>query len=202
VGELLPEIEARIAPDGEIVARGPSLMQGYLNKPEATAEAIDKEGWLHTGDIGELTSKSYLRITDRKKDILVLANGKKVAPQPIEARLRESPYIAEVVLLGDRASGVVAVVVPAIERLREWAQDQELPCAELGALVAREEVRKLLKAEIDRLSQHLADFERVKRFTVVERPFSIEGGELTPTLKVKRRVIQERHASLLETSAR
>ena len=194
VGELLPGIEVKIAEDGEILARGPSLMKGYFGQPEATTAAIDEKGWFHTGDIGELTREGYLRITDRKKDIIVLANGKNVAPQPIEAKLKQSPFISEAVLLGDKANGVVAIVVPAFDRLKSWAQQQELDAADMTALVARVETRKLFKEEIDRNSTDLADFERVKRFTLLDRPFSIESGELTPTLKVKRKVIAENYA--------
>ncbi len=193
VGELLPGLEVKIAPDGEILSRGPSLMKGYFGNPEATAAAIDDDGWFHTGDVGEL-SGGYLRITDRKKDIIVLANGKNVAPQPIEAKLKQSPFISEAVLLGDNASGIVAIVVPAFDRLKTWAQQQELDSTDITGLVARAETRKLIKEEIDRNSTDLADFEKIKRFTLAYRPFSIESGELTPTLKVKRKVIAEKYA--------
>ena len=201
VGELLPGIEVKIAPDGEILSRGPSLMKGYFGNPEATTAAIDNDGWFHTGDVGE-QSGGYLRITDRKKDIIVLANGKNVAPQPIEAKLKQSSYISEAVLLGDNASGIVAIVVPAFDRLKTWAQQQELDSADVSALVARAETRKLFKEEIDRNSTALADFEKVKRFSLVDRPFSIETGELTPTLKVKRKVIAEKYADQIAQMAR
>jgi long-chain acyl-CoA synthetase len=192
VGPPIPGVEVKIAADGEILTRGPHVMQGYFNKPEATAEAIDPDGWFHTGDIGEFDAQGNLRITDRKKDILVLANGKNVAPQPIEAALKGSPYINEIVLLGDRQATVAALVVPAFDRLRAFAREHNLP-QEPASLAGHAEVRKLLKAEIDRHSKHLADFERVKRFAVLEREFSIDGGELTPTLKLKRRVIVEKY---------
>jgi long-chain acyl-CoA synthetase len=198
VGPPLPELEVKIAADGEILGRGPSLMRGYFGKPEATAESIDSEGWFHTGDIGELTKDGCVRITDRKKDIIVLANGKNVAPQPIEARLKQSSYIAEIVLLGDKQSAVVAIVVPAFDKLRAWAKQNELPTNDLAELSRRAETRKLIKEEIDRESVGLADFERVKRFSLVEEPFTIEGGELTPTLKVKRKFIAQKYAHLIE----
>jgi long-chain acyl-CoA synthetase len=196
VGPPIPGVEVKIAGDGEILTRGPHVMAGYFNKPEATAEAIDPDGWFHTGDIGEFDAHGSLRITDRKKDILVLANGKNVAPQPIEAALKASPYIAEIVLLGDRQATVTALVVPAFDRLRAFARDRGLP-EEPAALTKEAEVRRLLKTEIDRHSTHLADFERVKRFTVLDREFSIDGGELTPTLKLKRRVIAEKYADAI-----
>ncbi len=197
VGPTLPEMQVRIAPDGEILAKGPSLMRGYFGKPDATRESIDSDGWFHTGDIGELTTESCLRITDRKKDIIVLANGKNVAPQPIEAALKQSPYIAEIVLIGDKQNAIVAIVVPAFDKLKTWAKLKELPL-EPAELIKHAETRKLIKDEIDRQSKGLADFERVKRFTLVDTSFSIEGGELTPTLKVKRKFIAEKYAGLLE----
>jgi long-chain acyl-CoA synthetase len=202
VGPPLPGMEVKIAPDGEILARGPSLMRGYFGRPEDTAEAIDSDGWFHTGDIGEMTPDGMLKITDRKKDIIVLANGKNVAPQPIEARLKESPYIAEIVLIGDRQNAIVAIVVPAFDRLKAWAKQNELSTGDLPALLRRAETRKLFKDEIDRLSERLADFERVKRFTLLDHPFSIEGGELTPTLKVKRKFIAQKYAAEIEQMVR
>ncbi|MGC8669469.1 MAG: AMP-dependent synthetase/ligase [Chthonomonadales bacterium] len=198
VGEILPGIEVRIAEDGEILARGPSLMRGYFGRPQDTAQAIDAEGWFRTGDIGVLSNDGYLKITDRKKDIIVLANGKNVAPQPIEASLKTSPYISEAVLFGDRSNAIVAVIVPAFDRLKEWARNQQLPASSNAELVKLPEVRKLIKGELDRLSDALADFERIKRFALVPGPFSIEGGELTPTLKVKRRAIAQKYADVLE----
>jgi long-chain acyl-CoA synthetase len=197
VGPPLPEMEVMIAADGEILARGPSLMRGYFGKPEATAEAIDSEGWFHTGDIGELSPAGILRITDRKKDIIVLANGKNVAPQPIEAALKQSPYVAEIVLIGDKQNAIVAIVVPAFDRLKAWAKQRELPL-DPAELIKHAETRKLIKDELDQYSAGLADFEKVKRFTLIDSPFSIEGGELTPTLKVKRKFIAQKYAHLIE----
>src|SRR6185369_15612683 len=121
VGPTIPQMEVKIAADGEILARGPSLMRGYFGKPEATAEAIDAAGWFHTGDIGEIARGGSVKITDRKKDIIVLANGKNVAPQPIEAAIKQSHYISEIVLIGDKQSSIVAIVVPAFDRLKTWA---------------------------------------------------------------------------------
>ncbi|MCC6731210.1 MAG: long-chain fatty acid--CoA ligase [Chthonomonadales bacterium] len=202
VGEPLPGLEARIADDGEIHARGPSLMRGYFGKPEATAEAIDGEGWFNTGDIGEIGPGGFLRITDRKKDIIVLANGKNVAPQPIEARLKRSPYIQEAVLIGDRQSVMVAIVVPAFDRLRHWAAELGVEAASAEALAAHPDVKRLIKAEIDRCSEGLADFERVRRFALVDHAFTIDGGELTPTLKVRRREVARLYAPLIEQLVR
>lgn len=202
VGKLLLNAEVKIAEDGEILMRGQGRMSGYYNKPEATAEAIDAEGWFHTGDIGELSPDGYLKITDRKKDLIVLTNGKKVAPQPIEATLKQSPYIGEAVLFGDKQPTVSALLVPNFGRLLEWAKTQDLPTSDIACLVASPEVQKLLKAEVDRETRGLADYEKIKRFRVLDKPFSIESGELTPTLKVKRKFVAQKYAEVLSGMSR
>jgi long-chain acyl-CoA synthetase len=196
IGEILPGVEVKIAPDGEILARGPSIMKGYWNKPQETKEAIDAEGWFHTGDIGVLED-GYLSITDRKKDLLVLANGKKVAPLPIETRLSQSSYINQVVLLGDKQKAVSALIVPQLDALRLYAAKQNLGINDDAELLASPAITKVIRDEIDAISGDLADFEKVKKFTLLPNSFTVEGGELTPTLKIKRRVIAEKYASLL-----
>ena len=202
VGPLLPEVELKLAEDGEILMRGPGRMKGYWNKPEATAEAIDADGWFHTGDVGELSSDGYLRITDRKKDLIVLTNGKKVAPQPIEALLKHSPYIGEAVLLGDRQATVMAILVPAFDKLKAWAKVNEIAATDDAALAAHPEVQKLFKAEVDRCAPDLADYEKIKRFKLVDKPFTVDGGELTPTLKVKRKFVIQKYADLIASMSR
>ncbi len=198
VGTPLAGVEVKTAADGEILVHGPTVMQGYWNLPDATAEAIDAGGWFHTGDIGEIDSGGYLKITDRKKDILVLANGKKVAPQPIENRLKTSPLIAEAVLLGDNAGTVGALIVPNYDLLKAWAKEQGRDLKKPEELAADPAARKHVKAEIDRLSKDLADFEKIKRLALLPHPFTQDGGELTPTLKVKRRIVAEKYGKLLE----
>ena len=202
VGPVLPGLELSFAQDGEILARGPSIMRKYFQKPEDTAAIIDSEGWLHTGDIGELSKQGNLRITDRKKDIIVLANGKKVAPQPIELRLKESPWISEIVLLGDRQNAIIAIIAPHFERLEEWGRSHGYQIETQGALIGLTETRKLIKDELDRLSDRLADFEKIKRFSLVDHPFTIESGELTPTLKVRRKFIENKYAAMIEHMVR
>jgi long-chain acyl-CoA synthetase len=202
VGQLMRDADVRIAEDGEILMRGLGRMVGYYNKPEATAEAIDAEGWFHTGDIGELSRDGYLKITDRKKDLLVLSNGKKVAPQPIEALLKQSHYIGEAVLYADKQSTVMALLVPAFDKLLAWAKAKNLPYDNVAALLENADVQKLYKTEVDRLTASLADFEKVRRFKLVPQPFGIESGELTPTLKVKRKVVAQKYADLLAAMAR
>lgn len=195
VGPPIPGVQVRIAPDGEILTRGPHVMKGYFNRPDDTKDAIDPEGWFHTGDVGQLDDDGYLRITDRKKDIIVLANGKNVAPQPIEARLKESPYIANAVLFGDRQSQVVALVVPNFDALKKWAKDNSLDASSPDELVQKPEVRKLYRAEVERLSVDLADYEKVRRHALLTRDFSAEHDEVTPTLKIRRRQVAENFAA-------
>ena len=190
VGQVINEGEVKIAPDGEICYRGPNVMKGYWNNEQATRDMIDDEGWLHTGDIGELSQDGYLKITDRKKDIIVLANGKNVSPVPIETKIKNSPFITEVVLIGDKQNSITALVVPNKEKLREAGFTE----ADDNALAALPEVKKKIKSEIDANSTALADFEKIKKFTLINAVFSIDTGELTPTLKVKRKVILQKWA--------
>jgi long-chain acyl-CoA synthetase len=201
VGELMPHVEVKFLEDGEILMRGQGQMKGYWNKPEATAETIDEEGWLHTGDIGEMSEDGYMRITDRKKDILVLATGKKVAPQPIEAFLRHSPFIQEVVLMGEQAA-VMAIIFPAVDKLLDWARTHNLDTQDMAALVQAPETLKLYKAEIEKHTPDLADFEKVKRFKIATQEASIAGGEWTPTLKVKRKYVAQKYADLVASMTR
>ena len=202
VGPPIPGVEVKLAEDGEILTRGPHVMQGYYRRPEATAEVIDADGWLHTGDIGRLDEDGYLTITDRKKDMLVLSNGKNVYPAPIENRLKTSPFIDQVLLLGDRQKSVTALIVPAFEALESFARRENLLYNDRRDLVRHEAVERLFKQEIDRLSDgYLADFERVKRFRLLPEEFSQEKEEVTPTLKLKRKVIQEHYADLIAEMA-
>jgi len=194
VGPPITGVEVGIAEDGEILSRGPHIMKGYYNQPEETAKAITPDGWFATGDIGVLDEDGYLKITDRKKDIIVLANGKNVAPQPIEAKLKASPYVAQVVLFGDREPQIVALVVPDFDHLKSWAREQAIETGDSDELVKRPEVKKLYREEFARLSKDLADFEQVRRFTILTRDFSADRGELTPTMKIKRKVVKENYA--------
>ncbi len=169
-------------------------MQGYHNKPEQTAEAIDPEKWFHTGDIGEFDAEGFLQITDRKKNILVLSNGKNVAPQPIENELKRSNYIDQVMLLGDNQKTVAALIVPNFDAIKSFAQDQEIEDGDLSLLLADQSVNRLIRDEIRQYSTDFADFEQVKQFKLIDREFSQETDEMTPTLKLKRNVILENFA--------
>ncbi len=199
VGEILEGVACKIEEDGEICVRGDSITRGYWQRPQETRAAIDPEGWFHTGDIGQILDdggRKYLQITDRKKDLLVLANGKKVAPAPIEMKLASSPFIVQAVLLGDKQKAISALIVPDLDALQAWAKPQS-PALEGAALLQSPPVLKKMREELDSLSRDLADFEKVKKFALLERPFSAEAGELTPTLKVKRRVVAQKYGALV-----
>jgi long-chain acyl-CoA synthetase len=198
VGPPIPGVEVRIAADGEILTRGRHVMKGYWNKPQDTAAILDNDGWLATGDIGELDAEGFLRITDRKKDILVTAGGKNVAPQPIEGQLASSSLVENAVLFGDRMPYIVALIVPAIEPLEAWARQRQMSVADRTALLRRPEVVAAYQEIVDAANVGLARFETVKKFRLVAEPFTIADGQLTPTLKVKRRVIAQRYAGVLE----
>lgn len=198
VGPILPGVEVRIAADGEILARGPNIMQGYWNKPEATAEAIDAEGWLHTGDIGYLDADGFLFITDRKKDIIVTSGGKNVAPQPIEARLATTPLIAQAVLIGDKFPYLVALVVPNFENLEHHLFEQGIKGLDRRAMAEHPHTQAAIGAVIKSINAELPMHERIRRFSVLAREFSLEEGELTPTMKVRRRAIAERYHDRIE----
>jgi long-chain acyl-CoA synthetase len=174
---------------GEIAMRGPFVMRGYWERDDATAETI-RDGWFHTGDIGTLDADGYLRITDRKKDLLVTSGGKKVAPQPIEAVLKRSPLVAEAVLLGDRRRFVSALIVPEFVALERRLKDLGRPPAEHNVLVTRQDVVALYDEIVEALNRDLSPFERIKKIGVLPREFTIQAGELTPTMKVKRKVVE------------
>jgi long-chain acyl-CoA synthetase len=198
VGKAIPEVEIRIAPDGEIVTRGPNVMCGYFNKPEATAEAIDEEGWFHTGDIGMIDADGFLSITDRKKDLIVTAGGKNIAPQPIENLAKSSKFVATAVMIGDRRPFPVMLVVPNAAQVKGWAEYKGLPDGELEALLGLPEVRQKIEREVRMTLRDLAQFEMPKKLLLLSREFTVESGELTPTLKVRRRIVEERHRAAIE----
>jgi long-chain acyl-CoA synthetase len=197
VGRAIPGVELRIADDGEILARGPNIMTGYFNKPEATAAALEG-GWFHTGDIGQIDPEGYLTITDRKKDLLVTSGGKKIAPQPIEAVLKHSPLVAEAVLLGDRRKYAASLIVPEFKALERRLKDLGRPPGTREELIARGDVIALYQEIIDALNRELSQYERIKRIALLPREFTVESGELTPTLKVKRKVVEEKWKEQIE----
>jgi long-chain acyl-CoA synthetase len=197
VGRPIPGVEVKIAEDGEILTRGPHVMKGYFRRPEATQAAIDPDGWFHTGDIGYLDEDGFLYITDRKKDILVTAGGKNIAPQKIENLLKQSPWIEEVMVVGDGKPYPAALIVPNRDRLVAWAREKGLPVEPYEELLRQAAVIQLYEQILQDLQTPLARFEQVKRFVLLPQPFTIEAGELTPTLKVRRRVVMEKYGHLM-----
>ena len=198
VGKPFPNVEVAIAPDGEILTRGPHVMAGYYKNEEATREAIDPEGWFHTGDIGVLDD-GYLRITDRKKDIIVTAGGKNIAPQPIENAIKTNKYVSQAVMIGDKRKFPVLLVVPNWEQLERWAGRRNIIWTQRSQLLEMPTIQAKMEKEVGKQTAGLAKFEAPKKIALLENDFTIERGELTPTLKVKRRVIDKDYKSLIDS---
>ncbi len=197
VGKPVPGTEIMIADDGEILIRGPQVMVGYYNLPEATAEVIDSDGWFHTGDIGEIDADGFVKITDRKKDLIVTPAGKNIAPQPVENRVKQSPFVDEAVMIGDRRPYPVLLVVPNLAKVEEWATGLGIE-ARGEALIQDERVKVKIEEEtLGRLTD-FARFEQPKKVALLSGEFTVESGVLTPTQKVKRRVVQERYADIID----
>lgn len=198
VGRAVPGVEVKIANDGEILSRGPHIMKGYWNNDDATKQAIDADGWFHTGDIGEVDSDGFLKITDRKKDLIINAYGKNIAPQPLEALLKSSPYIGTPVLIGDRRKYLVALLVPNFDKLERDASALGVRFASREELVADKKVRQIYQTEIDRFNENLDRQEKIRRFALLSRDFTIEADEITPSLKVKRKMIDQKYKVIID----
>jgi long-chain acyl-CoA synthetase len=197
VGPPVPGVEIRIAPDGEILARGPNVMKGYYKKEEESREALEG-GWFHTGDIGYLDPDGFLVITDRKKDLIVTAGGKNVAPQPIENLLRANPYILNAVVVGGSRKFISALIVPDFEKLEAYARSNGIPFKGRAELCGREEVRDFILAEVNRSTPDLASYERIKKVALLDRDFEISAGEMTPTLKIRRSYVEEKFKPIID----
>jgi long-chain acyl-CoA synthetase len=198
VGRPLPSYEMRVADDGELLARGPSVFKGYWNKPDRTAEVFDNEGFFHTGDIGIIDDDGFVFITDRKKDLIVTAGGKNIAPQPVESLLKQSPLVENAVLIGDGRPFVVALLAPDPDSVAAWARERGLDPSDLAATLAHPDLARQYEEVVEAVNANLARFEQIKDFRVLPRAFTVDGGELTPTMKVKRRVVAEASADLIE----
>ncbi len=197
VGPPIPDVEVKIADDGEILARGPNIMRGYYKMEEETREAI-KDGWFYTGDIGHQDEDGFIFITDRKKDIIVTAGGKNVAPQPIENVLKTNTYVTDVLVIGDRRKFMSALVVPNFEKLEEYAKFNNIPYKDKQDLMKNEDIVKFLEAEIDRATPNLASYEKVKKIALLDREFTIADGEITPTFKIKRNIVEKKYKDLID----
>ena len=197
VGPPVTNVEVRIAEDGEILTRSDSVMMGYWNRPAATAEVMEG-GWFHTGDIGFIDEDGFLHITDRKKDIIVTAGGKNVAPQPIENEFKLSRYVTEICLIGDKRKYLVALIVPSFDSLREYLRRHQLAFSNTRAMLDSPEIQGLFQHLVDKINAGRSSYEQIKYFRLLEKEFSQEEDELTPSLKVKRCIIQERYSDLIE----
>jgi long-chain acyl-CoA synthetase len=198
VGRPVPDCEVRIADDGEILTRGPGTFLGYLKNPEATAEVVDADGWLHTGDIGELDDDGYLTITDRKKDIIITAGGKNVSPSEIENRLKVSPFVREAVVIGDQRKYLVALIGIELDTVGNWALQHRVPFTTYADLSAKDEVHELIGGVVEEANADLAQVEQVKRFALLPKELEQEDGEVTATQKVKRRAIEASFGPMIE----
>jgi len=199
IGRPIDNVEIKIAEDGELLVKGPSVMQGYWNLPEKTAEVFDHQGFFRTGDIAEIADDGFVRITDRKKDIIVTAGGKNVAPQPIENKLKQSPFIDNVVLIGDRRPFIIALISPNTEELERWAQKQGISFSAVEELIRHPNLAEIYSQVIETNNAGLSRYEQIKKFAVLPLMLSIEGGHLTPTLKVKRRVVEGDFTELINS---
>jgi len=198
VGKPLPGVEIKIAEDGEILAKGSNVMRGYYNNPAATAEVIDKEGWFHTGDIGMFDPQGHLIITDRKKHLFVSSGGKNIAPQPIESLFLQSKYIDQFLLVGDGRMFLTALIVPEFDVLSSHAKGAGIHFSSAADLTQRDDIRRLYEKEIQKIQKDLPTYERVRRFELLPEQLTVENGEITPTLKVKRKVVESKYSALIE----
>jgi long-chain acyl-CoA synthetase len=202
VGRALRRIEARTAPDGELLLRGPNIMKGYYRREQETREALDPEGWLHTGDIARIDSDGYITITDRKKEIIVLSGGKNVSPSNIEMKLVSDPYIAQACVVGDRRKHLSALVVPDFEALADFLKQNGLADRPPEEVCESPAVRKLIHERIRALNRQLSDVEAIVAFSLLPRPFTQEAGELTPSLKLRRKIVIDRYHAQIDAMYR
>ncbi len=198
VGKAIPNVEIRIAEDGEIEVRGPNIMQGYYNKPEETSAVFTSDGWFKTGDIGALDKNGYLCITDRKKELFKTSGGKYISPQPIEQAIKGSRFVNQVVLIGAERKFPAALIVPVWEQLESYCKLKGIEVTSHSELCRHPRIIDLLQRQVDALTPNLAKYEKIKKVALLENEFTIEGGELTPTLKVKRRVIDQKYRDEIE----
>jgi long-chain acyl-CoA synthetase len=199
VGQALPGVEVKLAGDGEICFRGGNVFKGYFRNPQATAEVLEPDGWMHSGDVGVLDAEGFLKITDRKKDLIITAGGKNIAPQNIENQLKFSPYINDAVVIGDRRKYLVAIIVIDEDNVVKYAQDNKIQYTTYATLTQHPEINKLIQKEVDAVNKTLANLETVKKFTILSKKLFVEDGEVTPTtMKVKRKYINEAFKDVIE----
>jgi len=197
IGTPLPQTEVKVSPEGELLVRSPSVFMGYLNQPEKTAETL-RDGWLHTGDVGRMDNEGFFYITDRMKDIIITAGGKNITPSEIENQLKFSPYITDAVVIGDRRAFLTALIMIDHENVEKFAQDQSIPFSNYQSLCRRPEVLELIEGEITRVNAKFARVEQVRKFRLIEQKLTAEDEELTPTMKLKRKLVNEKYRDLIE----
>jgi len=194
--------EVRLSDEGEILVRGPTVFMGYLNQPEKTAETIDAEGWLHTGDVGTVDGEGFYRISDRLKDIIITAGGKNITPSELENQIKFSPYVTDAVVIGDKRPYLVCLIMIDQENVEKFAQDHDVPFSNYVSLTRSAEVQKLIGSEIERVNQQFARVEQIKKFRLIEKKLGAEDEELTPTMKLKRKLVSQKYAELIESMYR
>jgi long-chain acyl-CoA synthetase len=203
IGPATSYNEVRLDPaTGEILVRGPNVFMGYLNLPEKTAETIDADGWLHTGDVGLVDAEGYFRITDRMKDIIITAGGKNITPSELENELKFSPYVTDAVVIGDKKPYLTVIVMIDQENVEKFAQDNDVPFSNYESLTRAQEVLDLIQGEVDRVNAKFARVEQIKKFFLLETQLSAEDEELTPTMKLKRKLVQTKYADRIEAMYR
>ena len=187
---------------GEILVRGPNVFMGYLNQPEKTAETIDADGWLHTGDVGVMDEDGYFRITDRMKDIIITAGGKNITPSELENELKFSPYVTDAVVIGDKRPYLTVIIMIDQENVEKYAQDHDVPFSNYASLTRSPEVQALIQDEIDGVNKKFARVEQIKKFFLLETQLTAEDEELTPTMKLKRKLVEKKYAEQIEAMYR
>jgi long-chain acyl-CoA synthetase len=198
VGPLIDEVEVKIAEDGEILSRGPNIMMGYYKRPDLTAEVITPDGWFHTGDIGTMVDNRFLKITDRKKELFKTSGGKYVAPLPIENKLKESPFIEQVMLVGSERKFVGALIVPSIPNLADWCRKNGIPEGNAEEMIRHPKVTEMFKELVESFNKFFNHVEQVKKFELLANEWSVDTGEMTPKLSLKRKVIMEKYRDAIE----
>jgi long-chain acyl-CoA synthetase len=203
IGPACPYNEVKVDPaTGEILVRGKNVFMGYLNLPDKTAETIDPDGWVHTGDVGLVDADGYFKITDRMKDIIITAGGKNITPSELENDLKFSPYITDAVVVGDKRPFLVVIVMIDQENVEKFAQDNDIPFSNYASLTQTQEVQELIQAEIERVNKNFARVEQIKKFYLLQTQLSAEDEELTPTMKLKRKLVEKKYAEQIDAMYR
>ena len=195
VGPILKGVEVKIAPDGEILTRGPHVMKGYYKRPDLTAEVIDADGWFHTGDIGEFQEGKFLKITDRKKEMFKTSGGKYIAPQLIENKLKESLVIEQAMVIGDGEKFAAAIIVPSWDGVKEWCRLKNIVFTSPSEMIKESSIQEKFEKELEKTNESLAQYEKIKKIKIVTGPWTIDGGEMTPKMSLKRKNLMQKYAT-------